>query len=167
MAAILSRSQCDKSVWGWGWGWGELTDVLVKSQLLGQMKCDTKSCLCTDGLVQNCSMSIANALDILRSCTKPSTIYRFVERLMTLSTSDRASYRKMPRSGGFDGLNYRIVLKLDRHLRSSGVTETPVKFKSDRSIVNSNVAASRCLYNFGCSRDKKNRQNDIFMSGKG
>ena len=28
----------------------------------------------TDGLVQDCSNSIANALDLLQSCTKPSMV---------------------------------------------------------------------------------------------
>ena len=30
---------------------------------------------CIDNLVQDCSISIANALEILQSCTKPSTYF--------------------------------------------------------------------------------------------
>ena len=32
---------------------------------------DKELCLYNDGLVQNCSNSIANALELLQSCTKP------------------------------------------------------------------------------------------------
>ena len=35
-----------------------------------------------DGLVQDCSISIANALELLQSCTKPSTCNSAGERLM-------------------------------------------------------------------------------------
>ena len=30
--------------------------------------------LCVDGLVQNCSISIANALEILQSCSEPTVL---------------------------------------------------------------------------------------------
>ena len=39
-------------------------------------------------------------------------------------------------------LNCRIALKFDRHI-SSTAAEVPVKFQSDRTILNSNLAASR------------------------
>ena len=33
--------------------------------------------LCIDGLVQDCSNSIANALELLQSCTKPSVLFMY------------------------------------------------------------------------------------------
>ena len=39
-------------------------------------------------------------------------------------------------------LNCRIALKFDRHIDSTAA-EVPVKFQSDRTILNTNIAASR------------------------
>ena len=46
-----------------------------------------------DGLVQDCSNSIANALELLQSCTKPSTWYCMQQKndLIKLSTNKRHS----------------------------------------------------------------------------
>ena len=41
-----------------------------------------------------------------------------------------------------DTLNCRIALKFDRHI-GSNAAEGPVKFQSDRIILNTNLAASR------------------------
>ena len=46
------------------------------------------------------------------------------------------------RSREISNLNYRIALKFDRHVGSSAA-EVPVKFLSDRTILNTNLAASR------------------------
>ena len=48
----------------------------------------------------------------------------------------------MSRSREIGSLNYRIALKFDRHLASSAAEE-PVKFQSDRTILNTNLAVSR------------------------
>ena len=36
---------------------------------------------CIDGLVQDCNNSIANALELLQSCTKPSVCYALMKKL--------------------------------------------------------------------------------------
>ena len=46
------------------------------------------------------------------------------------------------RSHEIGTLNYRIALKFDRHIGSIAA-EVPVKFQSDRTILNTNLAASR------------------------
>ena len=39
-------------------------------------------------------------------------------------------------------LDYRIAMKFDRHI-GSNAAEVPVKFQSDQTIINANLAASR------------------------
>ena len=46
------------------------------------------------------------------------------------------------RSHEIDTLNFRIALKFDRHIGSTAA-EVPVKFESDTTIPNTNLAASR------------------------
>ena len=46
-------------------------DTIYLSQLYHRNPADS-ICIYIDGLVQDCSISIANTLEILRSCTKPS-----------------------------------------------------------------------------------------------
>ena len=46
------------------------------------------------------------------------------------------------RSHEIGTLNCRIALKFDRHI-GSNVAAVPVKFQSDRTILNTNLAASR------------------------
>ena len=61
-----------------------------------------------------------------------------------VSISDKTSYRKISRSLGsceIGSLNYRITLKFDRHFGSIAA-EVPVKFQSDCTILNINLAAS-------------------------
>ena len=48
----------------------------------------------------------------------------------------------MSRSHEIGNLNCRIALKFDRHIGSTAA-EVPVKFPSDRTILNTNLAASR------------------------
>ena len=61
--------------WGWtvkmAWGWTGNKPVMAFFSI------DTY----IDGLVQDCSISIANALEILQSCTKP-LIYACYSALM-------------------------------------------------------------------------------------
>ena len=45
------------------------------------------------------------------------------------------------RSGEIGNLNYRIALKFDRNIDSS-IAEVPVKFQSDRTILNTNLMDS-------------------------
>ena len=62
-----------------------------------------------------------------------------------VSISDKTSYHKISWSleaAKLGSLNYRIALKFDRHVRST-VAKVPVKFQSDRTILNTNLAASR------------------------
>ena len=61
-----------------------------------------------------------------------------------VSISDKTSYREIvkSRSGENGSLNYGIALKFDRHIGSS-VPEVSVEFQSDRTILNTNLAASR------------------------
>ena len=42
-----------------------MSDIFFRAQYMSHI----------DGLVQGCSISIANALEILQSCTKPSVLY--------------------------------------------------------------------------------------------
>ena len=46
------------------------------------------------------------------------------------------------RSHEIGTLNCRIALKFDRHI-GSNATKVPVKFQSDRTILNTNLVASR------------------------
>ena len=46
------------------------------------------------------------------------------------------------RSREIGGLNFHIALKFDRHI-GSNAAEVPVKFQSDRAILNTNLTASR------------------------
>ena len=48
----------------------------------------------------------------------------------------------MSRSREIGSLNYRIALKFDKHIGSS-VAEGPVSFQSDRTILSTNLTASR------------------------
>ena len=63
-----------------------------------------------------------------------------------VSISDKMSYHKISWSleaGRLHGSsNYRIALKFDRHF-GSPAAEVPVKFQSDWTIINTNLAASR------------------------
>ena len=52
------------------------------------------------------------------------------------------------RSRKIDSLNYCIAFKFDKHLGSSAA-DVPVKFQSDRAILNTNLAASK-LYEHSC-----------------
>ena len=55
--------------------------------------------------------------------------------------SDKTSYRKISWIREIGSLNHPTVLKSDRHLGSAA--EVPVKFQSDRTMLNTNLAASR------------------------
>ena len=62
-----------------------------------------------------------------------------------VSISEKMSIRKIAiksRSYEIGTLNCRIALKFDRHI-GSNAAEVPVKFQSDRKILNTNLAASR------------------------
>ena len=51
-------------------------------------------------------------------------------------------FSPLSRSREIGSLNYRIALKFDRHFGSTAA-DVPVKFQSDRSILNTNLVASR------------------------
>ena len=67
-----------------------------------------------------------------------------------LSPGPRLNIRKVvlssdlvkSRSHEIDTLNCRIALTFDRHI-GSNAAEVPVKFQSDRTILNTNLAATR------------------------
>ena len=58
-----------------------------------------------------------------------------------VSISDKTSYRKS-RCHEIGSLNYCIAFKFDRHIGSIAA-EVPVKFQSDRTILNTNLGAPR------------------------
>ena len=53
----------------------------------------------------------------------------------------KPAYPKISLSLEAPSLNYHITLKFDRHI-SNTIAEEPVKFQSDHTILNSNLAAS-------------------------
>ena len=55
-----------------------------------------------------------------------------------VSISEKTSFRKI----SYSLEATRVALKFDRHIGSTAV-EVPVKFQSDRTILNTNLAASR------------------------
>ena len=56
------------------------------SLLIGKLVHDYEDDI--DGLTQNCSNSIANALELLQSCTKPSILYSLVSLIHELRLDD-------------------------------------------------------------------------------
>ena len=71
----------------------------------------------------------------------PSSSSPYIIRYGNLPGSRELDLMKS-RSREICSLNHRIALKFDRHIHS-GAAEVPVKFKRDRTILNTNLAASR------------------------
>ena len=111
-----------------------------------------------DGLGKYCSSSIAKALELLQSCTKPS-IYKVLTFAdtkpvwdNTQQTDSRHRFTKrtdfLPkdlvksRRHEIKCYNDHIGLKFDRHL-GSAAAEVLVKFQSDWKSLNPNPVASR------------------------